>query len=174
MVASKAAGAKYGVAKKATIVSVKFSTAFLTNTDEEEYLDAFKVVITDLKQKGEARQKKSVVLTAVEQLLKPGQDALWQPVLDELFNMGVPIVAASGNRGMSVAFINRAPMVLEDPYRPMINVGAVNQLRDDLDYSQVGPQLTIFAPGGSEADLIPCQTKRNFRYKKTFGTSFGR
>jgi hypothetical protein len=162
-VASVAVGQRFGVAKKATLVSVK---ALLDSIDLLQAIDnIYKDVVFD----NPSRVQKTVVVCpwSVEnddkQLL-----AAFRATFDRLFKMGIPVVMSSGNHRKSSDDINRLPQVLSAPDFPLINAGGSTINGERVDTSQGGPKLTVHAPGidveVSNKDGIKAVAK---------GTSFG-
>ncbi|KAF2870209.1 peptidase S8/S53 domain-containing protein [Massariosphaeria phaeospora] len=157
--ASLALGQQNGVAKGATLISVK----------HEENLDdvgpVFGKVHADLV-KNKDRQGKSIVLCATHDpypLIDPNdwpvddEEVLewvqWKEEtkkwLDKIMNMGVPIVVPAGNEALQPerAKVDFWPSSFSSDDFPLIVVGATDA--DNVRYakSQTGPQVTAYAPG---------------------------
>ena len=117
-------------------------------------------------------QQRAVVVSALSEDHRPGEDQSWEVLFEELFSMGVPYVAASGT-GPTDSDIVAVPMVIESPDMPIINVGAVNEWRMKTDYTPAGPHVTIYAPGGIRGEGLPCQGKVDRQELQGTGTSIG-
>jgi subtilisin family serine protease len=173
MVSSQAVGRKYGVAKAATLVSVKLRSK---NRSILDFLQGLEAATKHLEGKPE-RHAKSVVTSSLgfklqmtHEKAKTDPDAvLMRTYFDKLFEMGVPFIASSGNFGDLFKTIDRLPKVLEDPETPIINVGAVDMDGSKPQWSQDGPQLTISAPGVG----IAGQTREEEKEGILDGTSHG-
>ncbi|KAF2647256.1 subtilisin-like protein [Lophiostoma macrostomum CBS 122681] len=148
---SIALGRKHGVAKVATLISVK-----LVRNKASEFIQALEMVIDDLnKPENQQRLSKTVVVLSQGYVGQLNHDSGWQHVdgqemgrrLQDLFALGVPFVTSSGNRGELFEIIDRIPSVLADENTPIINVGNVYPEGDRVKASQRGPQLTIDANG---------------------------
>ncbi|KAF2176958.1 subtilisin-like protein, partial [Zopfia rhizophila CBS 207.26] len=171
LVSSQAVGRKYGVAKAATLVSVK-----LRSKDRRiiDFLQGLETVTKHLEGKPD-RHAKSVVISSLgfksqmtPEKAKTDPDAgLMRTYFDSLFEMGVPFVSSSGNLGDLFKTIDRLPKVLEDKDTPIINVGAVDMDGNKPQMSQDGPQLTISAPGIG----VTGQTKEEGKEGSQPGTS---
>jgi hypothetical protein len=155
MVASKALGRKFGIAKGATLVPVKIWLR-LSNIPK-----AFEAIIADL-DAHPGRDKEAVVVCARaygdgwthEKAIK--QKSVMRelaPPMDDVMKRGVPFVLSSGNERKEGKPGNRPdidtlPKVLEDKAdRPIINVGSADFDGKRSSFSQGGGQLTIYAPG---------------------------
>jgi subtilisin family serine protease len=151
LVASHAAGQKYGVAKEATIIAVKLRKNGRAIYD---FIEGLQRIIDNLN-KNPNRQPKAIVTCSLgfkmwmtHDLAKSDPDAMViRPLLEALFEMGVPFISSAGNYARINTVIDRLPKVLEDPYTPIINVGAVDKDGRKITESQDGPQLTISGPG---------------------------
>jgi subtilisin family serine protease len=153
-VASKALGQINGIAKGATLISVKL------RYEIGEIMFAFTLIKHDLLNRrledGKALNA-VVVCTVLEPEIFPDPDVAKKSrkgqnlirVLDSIHSEGVPIVFASGNAGdiSGRENIDNYPQVLEGPGTPIINVGGTTLQGDRWGKSQGGPQLTIYAPG---------------------------
>jgi subtilisin family serine protease len=179
MVASKAVGLKYGVAKEASIVSWQM----LPSAGPMELPAGLSDIAKDIRLKGRQRSSIVVVNLGTPKQYQRGEDAFRDvegvmtfDAVGALFNMGVPVVCASGNdadRGRPN--IDEIPAVFEDPSFPVINVGAVDSAGKRAEgrrgpWSQAGPKLTVSAVGAG----IELQTKYNGVTEKVDGTSFGK
>jgi hypothetical protein len=176
MVASKALGKKYGVAKGATLVSVKLRKP--SKRINNDFNQGLELILENLLAKTE-RQSKSVVISSLG--FGEGKDpktdddnATMKRLLKKLFDLGVPFVTSSGNLGNLKPNIHRLPKILEGPDVPIINVGAVTNFRELAFYSQGGTQLTVHAPGGLDTFKLTGQSKDSGIPRDDSGTSFGK
>lgn len=174
MVASKAAGQKYGVAKGAAIISVKLQNA------QSDMIEALKVIEKHIEEN--KRGMKSIVVIplagqqgwnhdeAVEDDNKNNQ--LMTKAMRGILNMGTPIIFGAGNDGdkEGAEEIDQLLMVFEDKDTPIINVGAAMYSSYKAKWSQGGPQVTIYAPGG---ESVEAQTKEKGISDWRIGTSYG-
>jgi hypothetical protein len=155
MVSSQALGRKYGVAKAATLVSVKMTSKFKDlDAKMADFILALEAVTTHLESRPERHSKSVVTCSHGWKIGMDHKKAETDPAainmrvyLDRLFEMGVPFISSSGNLGRLFKTIDKLPKVLEDPDTPIINVGAVDADGSTPIFSQTGPQLTISAPG---------------------------
>ncbi|KAI4646602.1 hypothetical protein J4E93_004823 [Alternaria ventricosa] len=168
MMACKAAGQRYGIAKQAKIVPVKIlHTA-------NDLLEGLKLAFTDIRDKDRALSSVVVVSQAItgsttrEQALqtKQGKDLL--SAIDDIIGLGTPIVLAAGNeRDEELGTredIDLLPQVLEHPdMTPIINVGAAKISGDRVEDSQGGPQLSIYAPGDRVFSLTRDSRSQTFQ-----------
>lgn len=99
----------------------------------------------------------------------------WEKPTQDLLNMGVPIVCASGNVGTDINryIVDTLPQVLQhDEETPIINVGNAEfngKRRDKSRYFAKGDdRLMIYAPG-TDVKLLP---KDGFNAVTDSGTSF--
>lgn len=150
--ASQAVGKKHGVAKGATLVSVKLKTKDRVASDFSQGLEA---VLQDLSDNPN-RQSKAVVISSLgfgsstltyEQSLTDPDANVMRPYFEKLFKMGVPFISSAGNRAEIQPTIRRLPKIIQDDDYPIINVGAVGLDGSKAKFSQDGDQLTISAPG---------------------------
>jgi hypothetical protein len=141
-VASVAVGQRFGVAKKATLVSVKVLP------DSIDILQAIDNVHQDVVFDNPTRLEKCVVVCPWSfDTPDPELAALFRVTFGRLFKAGIPVVASSGNRRRNSDAINRLPQVLSAPDFPLINVGASDVNGERAVFSQGGPQLSVHAPG---------------------------
>lgn len=173
-VASKAAGWKCGVAKRAKIVSVQMT-----------YEDGDQSVALDMALwhiKGKHRMRNSIVLCSVS----AGWDfssieaTELRRVQQALMREGIPIVYSAGNDVGRSSNIDHINTITESPTHPLIVVGAtdfhgVRWFDDDLEDgeqqgSQGGPHLTVYAVG--KDSMI--QERQDGSTTTETGTSFGR
>jgi hypothetical protein len=147
-----------GFTFQAVLVSVKLSKA------DGDLSNALNLVLHDLRSKLR-RHGRSVVVTSVGvgsggTYQNAKNDPIVQEIYDErlqqLFAMGVPLIAAAGNEAPGRPLVDRLPMVLQDDDTPIIAVGAADYEGTRASFSQTG-QVDIYAP---EVNVL-CQTKRN-------------
>ncbi|KAF2869922.1 peptidase S8/S53 domain-containing protein [Massariosphaeria phaeospora] len=171
-VASKAAGRKCGVAKKATIVSVMTE---INNFDDLAF--GFAQLMTDIAG-DKNRLRKTVVVMSVaatlpftrEQATRLNVGSGLSACMTWAMKQGIPVVLASGNSrdGDKRRDIDLLPMVLESKEFPVINVGGVKYDGLPWEKSQGGDQVTIHAP----ADRVVVQHKEHGETGPESGTSF--
>lgn len=171
MVASKALGQKYGVAKSATLVSVKVK-AHVKGPRTADFIQGLDLAVNHIAAR-EERKGKSVIISSIGCQNDQGDAMLMRPIFDAMFSIGVPFVSSTGNLGVFFD-INKLPKLLEGSDVPIINVGATDNLRQKADYSQGGPHLTLYAPGGLPTYQLTGQSKENKVEREDKGTSFGR
>jgi hypothetical protein len=171
MVASKALGQKYGVAKQATLVSVKVK-AHAKGPRTADFIQGLNLAVSHIQER-EERQGRSVIISSIGCQNDDLDADLMRPIFEKMFSLGVPFVSSSGNLGVFLP-INKLPKLLEGPDMPIINVGAADNLRQKADYSQAGPQLTLYAPGGLPNYKLTGQFRENKVEREDQGTSFGR
>lgn len=163
MVAVKAAGKRYGIAKKATIVPVKIVPSTY------EIILGMNMAFQDIKKR--ERGRKSVIVMSLgigkdsektdrDKCLRDPTLSSIMPIIQGLHELGVPIVFAAGNARkdengqVSRDIIDSFPQVMENGDAvPIINVGAYDSgpsaasHGDRMSFSQGGDQLTVYAPG---------------------------
>jgi hypothetical protein len=145
-VASVALGQRFGVAKKATLISVKS----IKRTNDR--LKALKLIHADLTSSNPLRPyqpdpKKSVVLMPFNFGTDPKVAAAVKALIDPLLELGVPVVVTSGNRRTESDQVSRIPAVLYAADFPIIVVGGTNVNGDRHTTSQGGTQVAVHAPG---------------------------
>ena len=172
MVASKALGQKYGVAKSATLVSVKVK-AHEKGPRTADFIQGLDLAANHIAAR-EERKGKSVIISSIGCQNNEGDALLMRPIFDAMFSIGVPFLSSSGNLGELLPDINKLPKLLEGSDMPIINVGAADNLRKKAGYSQGGPHLTLYAPGGLPTFKLTGQSKENKVEREDQGTSFGR
>jgi hypothetical protein len=149
LVASKALGQKYGVAKGATLISVK------TINTMGDYLKALSLIQADIRATTEVGMRSVIVAstggeksTNHDEAREDPQGKLFLDYFEALFAEGVVIVFSAGNQANKGSpNIDNMPKVLEDADTPIINVGGSTYEGDRYVSSQAGPQLTVYAPG---------------------------
>ncbi|KAH7392248.1 peptidase S8/S53 domain-containing protein [Phaeosphaeria sp. MPI-PUGE-AT-0046c] len=174
-VAARILGTKFGLAKEATLISVKMTF------DSLDFSAAISMVLDDL-EANPGREHRSVISFAggwgevdrdanTYEKLK-NDDVLQREfgyTLRRIMNLGVPIVCASGNYGEKQGRenIDTLPALFQDEDTPLINVGAADYEGKRAPSSQGGSQLTLYAPG---VDIIIPQNT-DFQSRKGSGTS---
>lgn len=151
-VASVALGAAYGIAKHATLVSVKWHY----NGVIDDQAEALRLVLHDIVTNN--RQDRAVVLITIGD---PGpspanaRDTFGSAakshydIINELMNLGVPVVAPSGNdrSGDVRSSVDYWPPMWASPIYPLIVVGETDEKGIRPLESQAGIQVTTWAPG---------------------------
>ncbi|KAI4627928.1 hypothetical protein J4E80_002063 [Alternaria sp. BMP 0032] len=141
MMACKAAGKRYGIAKQAKIVPVKI----LHTADD--LLVGLKIAFADIRDKGRALKSVVVVSQAVpgsttrDQALKTERGRDFLNAINDIIALGTPVVLAAGNERDADEGtredIDLLPQVLEHPdMAPIINVGAATISGDRVEDSQ--------------------------------------
>lgn len=182
-VASKALGKIYGVAKGATLISVKLTD------DPAGMSDALELVgeaISD----DEERAKKSVVIMSKncigkeisrEDAIKTAYGRELAGLLNFILKRRVPVVLSAGNHRGDIKendedkrkkIDTMPPILVDDKDLPLINVGAATLDGKAAPFSQgTGTdELTVFAPGVDVEVLF----KAGGKSSKASGTSFGK
>ncbi|CAG8493278.1 42802_t:CDS:2 [Gigaspora margarita] len=132
--ASIAAGKTFGVAKKATLISVRVLNA-KGSGQNSEIINGLSFI---LDQHNNAKNKNSVVSMS---LGGPRSDALNKAVR-ELTDAGIHVVVAAGNEGQDACQSSPA----SEP--SAITVGATEDKNDNIaDFSNFGKCVEIYAPG---------------------------
>ncbi|KAI9761037.1 MAG: serine/threonine protein kinase [Chaenotheca gracillima] len=168
-VISKAAGAKYGVAKKADIGIIKLNKgvdgqfAFYASSG----FAALNAILVDIPKKG--RKKNVVVISwgVPYAQIESHQRKVYQGLMAELVQLGVVVVIAAGNRAETTPNVDEFPATLASAL-PLIVVGAVNEDGHTSIESQGGPLVSIM---GSGVDITCASGSGNGR-KLASGTSF--
>jgi subtilisin family serine protease len=171
MVASKALGRKYGVAKKATLISIKVKSG-TGGPKTSDFIEGLDLAVEDLASKSD-RHSKTVIISSLGLSNQAADADLMVPLFKRLFDMGIPFVSSAGNLGELIPEINKLPKTLEGPDMPIIVVGAADNNRNKAPYSQIGPHLTLYAPGGLKGFQLQGQSKENKVERSDSGTSFG-
>ena len=166
-VASKIAGARFGVAKdthieilKATLNVADLTWAFLKARDDIRWRN---------------REKKSVILFTGGALepFYPGQD-LQQPwtrlkqLMQDLIDADVVIVVSSGNQAQRNPRVDLIPAVWATRDYPLVVVGSVDNDGKSAWFSQGPNQVTAYAPGNTVQCALDTEYRSQFRY----GTSY--
>jgi hypothetical protein len=172
MLAVKAAGNKYGIAKKATIVPVKIVN------EATDMIEGFAQIYDHIVANN--RASKSVIVCSKGTLDPTTRDAVINdPSLsvalvyfNAIIDLGTPIVYAAGNQreGTLRNNIDSFPQVLQDENTPLILVGAAKKDGGRKEDSQGEPsRLTVHAPGEGVFAL-----KKDSKTELFDGTSVGK
>ncbi|KAH8730501.1 peptidase S8/S53 domain-containing protein [Phaeosphaeriaceae sp. PMI808] len=145
-VASVALGQRFGVAKKATLISVKTTSKAVDN------LAAFELVYTDIAIKNPTRAKKSIVNVSWTLGNSANIQSELRKAIEPLLNIGVPVVVASGNQRKSSDSSDEAPATLYAPDFPIIVVGGTDPNGNRDSFSQGKRANAVHAPG-SQIDV---------------------
>jgi oryzin len=134
-VAGTIGGTKYGVSKKATLISVKVFQGESSSTSI--IMDGYSWAVNDITTKG--RQSKS----AISMSLGGGFSSAFNNMVNSAFSSGVITVVAAGNDGVDAK--NTSPASAANA----ITVGAIDSTWTEASYSNFGSVVDIFAPGSS-------------------------
>ncbi|KAJ4319958.1 hypothetical protein N0V94_003628 [Neodidymelliopsis sp. IMI 364377] len=159
-VASVALGQRFGVAKKATLVSVKCTHKTI------DMLTGIELVYTDLAIKNPARAKKSVVNLSWNLGNKDIVRDRLRKAIEPILNIGVPVVVTSGNDRKNSDKSDKAPANLYAADFPIIVVGGTDQNGNRGSYSQGTQANAVHAPG-NPVDM----SKKDGSKLSTWGTS---
>lgn len=133
-VAGTAGGNRYGVAKRANLIAVRFVDAS-GNGLASDFVAAVQWIIAQAASSG----RPSVVNISVH---FPGTDSIDQVVTDAI-NAGLHVVVSAGNRGTDASSQSPARV-------PVVTTVAATTIRDEAAYySNYGPLVDIWAPGSS-------------------------
>ncbi|TID05000.1 Alkaline protease 1 [Colletotrichum higginsianum] len=127
--------AKYGVAKKSTVVDVKIVRGLGYST-VAHCLDGYNWAVNNITNTP-GRIAKSVINMSVA---FPRSEAM-NSAIDAAFDLGVTTVVGAGNDGQDASATSPASA------GKAITVGAVAWNRSRSDWSNYGPDVNIFAPG---------------------------
>jgi hypothetical protein len=168
MVASVALGQRFGVAKKATLISAKSTRKII------DRLEAIDMVYADLTVSIPNRPynpdvKKTVVVMSFNFGVEPKVVAEAKRTIMRILKLGVHVVVSSGNGRKTVDQVNKSPAVSYGPDFPVIIVGGTNIDGNRDVFSQGGPNVAVHAPV-SEVDV---SNKYGTKATKQ-GTSFGK
>jgi hypothetical protein len=99
-------------------------------------------------------------------------EAFYLTPMQQLSEMGVPWVLASGNDAVELGnpIQNGLPQVFQDDDNPLIIVGAAEYDGKRAAFSQLGRLSTLYAPGVG----VDCQMKADKTHQLRDGTSYGR
>lgn len=174
-VASKAVGLHAGVAKKSKLIMMKIDWE-----SGRDIVYAFDRVYSDIKAKH--REARSVVVFAgtTKESEDPSMivadtqlNSIKSCMFDLMNELATVVVVPSGNMaerpGPRREFVDTVPGLWATPQFPLIVVGAVNHLQGKAWFSQMGPQVTVWAPG---EDIICWHGDISARYVYDSGTSF--
>ncbi|KAH7131789.1 peptidase S8/S53 domain-containing protein [Dendryphion nanum] len=169
-VASIALGKKYGVAKAATLASVKI-------IDSVSILEGLELILDDVQDNPDPASKSVVLMSMVfreekfdspEEARKSDTGAAVTERFGDLMDVGVPVVVSSGNYALlGSPRIDNIPPILEGPDLPLIVVGAATYEGERAAFSQYGDQLSLYAPGTE----VLAQMKTDRTSRKADGSS---
>ncbi|KAI1424877.1 peptidase S8/S53 domain-containing protein [Xylaria sp. FL1777] len=134
-VAGTLAGSTYGVAKAATIISVKVFTGSSSSTSI--ILDGFNWAVSDITSKG--RKSKAVISMS----LGGGYSAAFNNAVNSAYTSGVLSVIAAGNDGANAA--NTSPASAANA----LTIAAIDSSWNFASFSNYGSVVDIAAPGVS-------------------------
>jgi hypothetical protein len=161
-------------ALQATLISVKI------NGEDDDMQPAFDLILDDINA-NPGRAQHSVVLIAKgttdswtyqRAMNDDWKKSDWLSGIKKLQDLGVPFICAAGNYGEDPMrpSIDTIPAVFQDDDTPIIVVGAADYEGARVPSSQLGPQLTVYAPGKEVLGQ-----RREFKGEGTFtGTSMGK
>jgi hypothetical protein len=168
--ASKETGQLFGLAKEATLVSVKSRTLFT------DIIMGMGHALCHIESHG--RQHTSVITISKggtppgrwtrDQALATAPGQMVKAVLDQLHGLGVPVVVASGNLAPARSKIDTLPGVLGGPGTPLINVGGAQNDGSRSMHSLGEGEISVYAPGSAEV-----QSKEDGNSTLVHGTSIG-
>ena len=165
-VASKVAGARFGVAKDAHIVMLK------ATPNIGDVLWAFLTARDDIRM--HHRHAKSVVLWAfgAKTAYFPGQDfqqpwVLLKRFMQELIDSDVIIVVPAGNEAERSGHVDILPARWESDRFPILISGSVDIDGDSSWFSQGPDHVNVYAPG----DPVQCAVGDEYQSKFETGTS---
>jgi oryzin len=132
-VAGTIAGKIYGVAKKATVISVKVFDTGSSSTDI--VLDGYEWAVKDIKKNG--RVQKSVISMS----LAGGKSDAFNAAIQTAYSAGILTVVAAGNSYADAKDYSPASAP------NAITVGAIDKYNSKADFSNFGSTVDIFAAG---------------------------
>jgi hypothetical protein len=173
-VASVALGARYGVAKHATLVSVKWH---IEDGVIDDINDAFAKVYWDIKDNG--RENQAVVLCAIgdpgpspaNAESEHGSSAKRQhSTIRSIMEQGVPVITTAGNDrdGKYRENVDFWPSIWGSPTYPLIVVGETNDEGFRPEQAQGGLRVSTWAPAYGAIRL-----KKNGDAMRGSGSSLG-
>ena len=128
--------------------------------EEAEFKNAINLIVEDLKANPDRQHRSVVVMSrgfghipglARQKAFKNGRLArrTWLVPVQELFDLGVPLVLSAGNHAETLGRkeIDNMPKIFQDEDTPIINVGAADFNGERGSFSQYGQYLTLYAPG---------------------------
>jgi hypothetical protein len=147
--------------------------------ENEDIPEAFELIRKDI-EANPGRGRRSVVFTALGSPESWTYETAmndyyakedWLDGIKDLQNLGVPFLCAAGNFGQvpNRLTIDTLPAVLQDNNTPIIVVGAADYEGARELSSQIGSQLTVYAPG---KEIVYQNRDRGGEGKGT-GTSLG-
>jgi subtilisin family serine protease len=138
MVASMAAGKKYGVAKKANLIAVKILDAMGKGTN----IDTMRALQWVWEQHESSTNKKTIINMS---LGGETDDAL-NDMVERIVSQGIVVVTAAGN-GNASGIPQDACIDSPGSAKGVINVGATDKYDRIAKFSNYGKCVTLFAPG---------------------------
>ncbi|KAI9752350.1 MAG: hypothetical protein M4579_005658 [Chaenotheca gracillima] len=147
-VLSKAMGAKYGIAKRADAVIIRFSQREngQASLSAAVLMAMLNEVITDVVDQGTTKNVLVVSFYLDEMQLTAGNRRIYAELFRTLLRHGVVVSVAAGNFGKTSKEITTFPPVLASEM-PLMVVGSVDEYGVTHGTSQGGPLLTISAGG---------------------------
>lgn len=169
--ASKALGRNYGVAKGATLISVK-------TTHSGSIIEGFELILEDLSEFHPERAGKSVVMMSMviaEEIFSSPEEARkdvlgiqFTDLFNDIMDLGVPIVVSAGNYGdKGRKDIDNVPPILEGPDLPLMVIGGATESGERAPFSQEGNQVALYGPGVN----VKCRAKDGSTQDDGGGTS---
>jgi len=135
----------YGVAKRATLVAV-----VMADNSMEELLDAIGQIVADLRSRPDRRKRSVVTMSMHGQDFIPGDYTaaeLYQAI-GQLMGLDVPMVVPAGNGAdKGHPNVDHVPAAFAEESYPLIVAGLVNASGDISQFSQTGPEVTLYAVG---------------------------
>ena len=132
-VAGTIGGSTYGVAKLATLISVKVFSGNSAATSI--ILDGYNWAVTDITNKG--RKAKSVISMS----LGGGFSSAFNTAVNNAYSAGIVTTVAAGNDNVNAANVSPASAA------NAVTVGAIDSAWRKASYSNFGAVLDIWAPG---------------------------
>ncbi|KAK0641822.1 peptidase S8/S53 domain-containing protein [Cercophora newfieldiana] len=144
--ADKAVGQDYGVSKRATLVVVRMADLTLM-----EMMCALAEVILDLEDYPE-RRKRAVVTMSLGGPLYDVTNVVHNMIdglVGRIIRFDVPVVVPAGNSADESGReqIDCVPAIFASDSNPLIVVGSTNTTGYRSEFSQTGPQLTLYGVG---------------------------
>ncbi|KAI9756789.1 MAG: hypothetical protein M4579_003706 [Chaenotheca gracillima] len=167
-VLSKAAGGKWGVAKRADVVIVRFPQHRNGRTPLHisNLLSALNLILDDVIK---TKRKKNVVVISwrVDNAMAMEDYLTFRRIFTELTRLGVIVSVAAGNSADITPDIDHFPATLASDF-PFLIVGAVDSSGKTADFSQGGSLLTVAAPG----QFVLCAARTGQGSRIASGTSY--
>lgn len=156
MVASAAAGATYGLAKTASIVSVRWGPCDWNWARQSDYVAALRWVIEDHRQQVAAGHASDAVVIADNQIA-PNQGA-GQEALNVVTNGMTFVCSAGSDRNLpsqGIAPCDWEPQRLGGTTQGLLTVGATGSTDAVAAFSNQGACVDMFAPGANVTVMQP-------------------